>query len=66
MPLIIITGVPSSGKTSRANELKDFFVSKGKKVHIISESEHLIRANFEKNVFYSGVYSKKKKIIIMS
>nr|ADD38517.1 Protein KTI12 homolog [Lepeophtheirus salmonis] len=38
MPLIIITGIPSSGKTTTAHKLRDFFEGeKGKKVMIVSE-----------------------------
>lgn len=55
MPLIIITGTPCSGKTTRANELKEFFeTKKGKKVEIISEEEAITKANFDKNAFYAG------------
>jgi protein KTI12 len=60
MPLIILTGTPASGKSKRANELKEFFESKQKIVHLISESEH-IRKNYEKNEYFMD--SKKEKQI---
>ncbi|KAI7891068.1 chromatin associated protein KTI12-domain-containing protein [Mucor mucedo] len=48
MPLIIITGFPSSGKTQRANEIKDFLTSrleqekKSFRIHVINdESLHI-------------------------
>ena len=38
MPLIILTGFPSCGKTTRGNELKKYFEEeKNKTVHIVSE-----------------------------
>lgn len=40
MPLVLISGFPSSGKTKRAREIKDFLEGeKGKKVTIVSENE---------------------------
>ncbi|RZC41172.1 KTI12 -like protein [Asbolus verrucosus] len=61
MPLIVITGIPSSGKTTRGNELKEFLESRGKEVHLVSENEQIIKANFEKNQLYSDS-SKEKHI----
>ncbi|XP_066250107.1 protein KTI12 homolog [Euwallacea similis] len=61
MPLIIITGVPSSGKTTRALQLKQFFEEQGKEVHIISEYAQICKAGFEKNPFYMD--SNKEKHI---
>lgn len=54
MPLIVMTGVPSSGKTQRAKQIAEYFLKEGKEVHIISESEEIIKAGFEKNSFYQG------------
>ncbi|XP_043278832.1 protein KTI12 homolog [Venturia canescens] len=60
MPLIIITGIPASGKTTRAQELKDYFEQKkGKKVEIISEVDTIAKSGYDKNTFYSD--SKKEK-----
>lgn len=56
MPLIIMTGIPSSGKTTRSNELKSFFESNKKEVHIVSELEQIIKAGFDKNSFFAGIY----------
>jgi len=61
MPLIVITGVPCSGKTSRSKELQQFFEEQGKEVHIISENDQIVKANFEKNAFYAD--SNKEKHI---
>lgn len=56
MPLIIMTGIPCSGKTTRANELKNFFeTKKNKKVEIISEEEAILKATYEKNTYYEGI-----------
>lgn len=61
MPLIILTGVPCSGKTTRAHELQQFFEEHGKQVHIISECDQIVKAGFEKNNFYAD--SNKEKHI---
>lgn len=54
MPLILITGVPSSGKTTRTSELQNYFLDRGKVVHIVSEAEQIAKAGFNKNNFYLG------------
>ncbi|XP_046388663.1 protein KTI12 homolog [Ischnura elegans] len=58
MPLVIITGLPSSGKTSRANELKTFFDSQNKNVHIVSESDAF--EGTEKNSVYKNPAKEKE------
>ena len=37
MPLVIICGVPCSGKTKRANEIVDILTKRGKKYEIIND-----------------------------
>lgn len=50
-----------SGKTSRAIELKDFFVNKyGKKVEIISEDEAIAKLGYEKNSTYLDSQKEKR------
>lgn len=61
MPLIIITGLPASGKTHRTNELKAFFVEKGKNVRVISENSAIPKAGFRKNEYFDD--SKKEKMV---
>ncbi|XP_019876502.1 protein KTI12 homolog [Aethina tumida] len=61
MPLIVISGYPSSGKTTRTQELKQFFEEQGKEVIVISESEQIAKAGFNKNEFYAD--SNKEKHI---
>lgn len=61
MPLVIITGYPSSGKTKRANELAEFFRGRDKTVHIVSENAAIPKAGFAKNEYYSD--SQKEKIV---
>ena len=39
MPLIILTGFPASGKSTRALQLKAYFESQDKTVNLISENE---------------------------
>ncbi|EZA49589.1 hypothetical protein DMN91_005673 [Ooceraea biroi] len=64
MPLILITGIPSSGKTTRSLELKEYFEKRfqdRRKVEIISEYDTIIKTGYDKNTFYAD--SKKEKIV---
>lgn len=54
MPLIVITGIPSSGKSTRTSELTKYFSSLGKVVHVVSEEEQILKAGFSKNSIYFG------------
>jgi len=58
MPLIVITGIPCSGKTTRSLELNDYFKEKlknsGQNIEIISESDAIIQAGYDKNVYFAG------------
>lgn len=61
MPLIIICGTPVSGKTTRAQELKQFFESThDKKVEIVSEAEAIVKLGYEKNSFYLDSQKEKR------
>lgn len=57
-----MTGIPSSGKTTRTNELKCFFENNGKEVQIVSELEQIIKAGFDKNTFFAGIYVQKWRV----
>ncbi|XP_053664339.1 protein KTI12 homolog [Anopheles marshallii] len=47
MPLIVITGLPRSGKTTRAKELDKYFTENGKgPVHIVSEADCIVRSGY--------------------
>lgn len=61
MPLIVIVGCPASGKSTRAQQIKNFFEEKGKTVHLISENEIVKSSGFAKNVVYEN--SQKEKVI---
>ncbi|CAH0547618.1 unnamed protein product [Brassicogethes aeneus] len=61
MPLIVISGFPSSGKSTRTQELKKFFQEQDKEVIVISENDQIVKAGFEKNAFYAD--SNKEKHI---
>lgn len=61
MPLIILTGYPSSGKTKRSQELAKFFRDKGKTVHVVSENAAIPKAGFRKNEYFSD--SQKEKVV---
>ncbi|XP_025991329.1 protein KTI12 homolog isoform X2 [Solenopsis invicta] len=65
MPLIVITGIPCSGKTTRSLELKNYFEEKlkdsGQHVEIINESDAINQAGYNKNVYFAD--SKKEKAV---
>lgn len=54
MPLVIITGIPCSGKTTRTTEVKEYFENNGKRVEIINEIDVLTKIGYDKNTFYAG------------
>lgn len=54
MPLIVITGIPCSGKTTRTSELKQYFENRQKKVEVISELEAIQKAGYDKNTYFAG------------
>ena len=61
MPLVLITGIPSSGKTTTALKLKTYLEeTKGCKVHLVSENE-ILKSEGDKNDILSD--SKKEKSI---
>ncbi|ALC49852.1 CG3587 [Drosophila busckii] len=61
MPIVVITGLPASGKTTRAEQLRDYIQSKGIKVHLISENETVPKALYEKNACFED--SQKEKVV---
>lgn len=62
MPLIIIVGTPSSLKSTRAMEIKEFFEKeKQKTVYIVSENDIIKDSGISKNSVYQE--SAKEKII---
>lgn len=56
-----MTGYPSSGKSHRTNELKEFFIQRGKNVKIVSENVAIPKAGFQKNEYFAD--SQKEKIV---
>ncbi|XP_017055057.1 protein KTI12 homolog [Drosophila ficusphila] len=61
MPIVVITGLPASGKSTRARQLRDHFVERGRKVHLISENEAVPKALFGKNAHAGD--SQKEKVV---
>ena len=62
MPLVIITGIPSSGKTMTALKLKTFLeTTKHCNVHLVSENDILKDHSYGKDELYSD--SRKEKTI---
>lgn len=60
MPVIILTGIPASGKTKTANELKEFFEGKSKKINLISENEVIKGMQMKKDDVYSDSKIEKE------
>ncbi|XP_058459164.1 protein KTI12 homolog [Malaya genurostris] len=61
MPLIIITGYPTSGKSFRAAQLQKILENRGKNVHVVSELCFIKLAGFDKNEHYRD--SQKEKLV---
>lgn len=61
MPLIIISGLPSSGKSTRALQLQEFFNKQGKVTKIVTENVAIPKAGFQKNEYFAD--SQKEKIV---
>ncbi|KAH8366739.1 hypothetical protein KR084_005298 [Drosophila pseudotakahashii] len=61
MPIVVVTGLPASGKSTRARQLRDHFVERGRKVHLISENEAVPKALFGKNSHAGD--SQKEKVV---
>ncbi|XP_065213446.1 protein KTI12 homolog [Planococcus citri] len=59
MPLIVLTGYPSSGKTTRCKQIEKYFQDLNKKVHVVAESDVLLQQNIDKNPL--SFDSKKQK-----
>lgn len=55
MPLILITGIPSSGKSTRALQIKSFFEDVHEKtVHLVNENDIITANRAEKNALFLG------------
>lgn len=59
MPLIIICGFPSSGKTYRAVELYTYFKAKSINVTLFSENSVVKLSNYDKNEYFSNSHLEK-------
>ena len=59
MPLVVITGLPASGKSTRAAQIKEYLEKEhNKTVHIVSDNEVITASNLSKNALYLGNFSK--------
>lgn len=55
MPLILMVGLPSSGKTTRAREIQKYFVEhQSREVVLISDNDIISQMNIDKNVLFLG------------
>lgn len=53
MPLVILTGFPCSGKSTRSEEIKQFLkVNKEKEVFVVSENNVMKASNISRNELY--------------
>ena len=59
MPMIIITGYPSSGKTTTAERLREFFESRKKLVHVVSEHSYIPKDQTKCTVFANSTIEKE-------
>lgn len=59
MPLIVITGLPASGKSTRAKQLYDYFLGRNKTALIISENEEVPKNSHTKNAHFNTNASEK-------
>ncbi|XP_047004061.1 protein KTI12 homolog isoform X1 [Schistocerca americana] len=60
MPLIIITGYPSSGKTTRASQLKEYFEERMKKtVHTVNEETVMKTMGEDRNSLFTDSAKEK-------
>ena len=57
MPLILLTGYPSSGKTTRAQQLKEYFSTVvGKNVVVLSENDIVKNKHIYSGMKYSCLW----------
>lgn len=62
MPLIVIVGGPSCGKSTRAQQIKEHFETvREKTVHIVSENDIVRNSEFSKNEVYE--VSQREKMV---
>ena len=59
MPLVLITGIPCSGKSQTAKSIQDCLEGKGKKVILISEDDVLKQQNQDKNIVLNDSLQEK-------
>ncbi|XP_023726235.1 protein KTI12 homolog isoform X2 [Cryptotermes secundus] len=61
MPLILITGIPSSGKSARALEIKSYFEDvREKTVHLVNENDIITASGTQKNVIFLDATKEKQ------
>lgn len=61
MPLILITGIPSSGKSTRALEIKSYFEDvHGRTVHLVNEHDIITASGTQKNVIFLDAAKEKQ------
>jgi len=59
MPLVVITGIPASGKSSMAKTIEEHFRKQGKKTYLVSEDEILSQNKDDKNELFNDSIKEK-------
>ena len=59
MPMIVITGYPSSGKSTTAERLRGFFESRKKLVHVVSEESYVPKGETKCTVYQNSTIEKE-------
>jgi len=57
MPLLLMCGYPCSGKSTVASKLRDYFVTQGKRVEIVSDDS----CGLDRNITYNSAAGKEKE-----
>ena len=66
MPLVVITGYPSSGKTTTTQKLCKYLEKRQKLVHIVSEESFLPKGQSKNSVFSDSIQEKEVRSAVKS
>lgn len=66
MPLVMMTGLPSSGKTTTARKLCTYLEERQKVVHVVSESGALPKGKTKNQVFADSILEKEVRAALKS
>ena len=66
MPLVMMTGLPSSGKTTTTRKLCSYLEQRQKVVHVVSESGSLPKGKTKNQVFADSILEKEVRAALKS